>query len=359
MAPAATTELNDRYPAPFPNDVQTIELQKITIKQLLDFGGDGTSQRLFDILSAEGFFYLDLNSPGQGQEFLEAANELHDAAKHVFNDISVEEKETYLGDPFKGELDKGYRALAKDDEGRPRVAEVLNVPINDLLNDASFQLPPWLAKYQSAYHTFAQHASNIGQALLHHLEAPLGLAPDTLASLHSISKTTGGFVRAFRYPAASPETAPSSDPTSPPHTDGNSITILFNWQGGLQIARPKQTSTPKVTVSGEGEEWLWVKPLPGFALINIGDPLVVFTNGLLRSGLHRVVRPPGEQGKFNRYSVLAGLRPKRETKMRALESEIISRKANGDAKEDGEELTAHEWAVKKVTDIIKRSQQFR
>lgn len=57
MAPTATTELNDRYPAPFPDDVQTIELQKITIKELLDYGGDGTSQRLFDILSAEGFFY--------------------------------------------------------------------------------------------------------------------------------------------------------------------------------------------------------------------------------------------------------------------------------------------------------------
>ena len=35
--------------------------------------------------------------------------------------------------------------------------------------------------------------------------------------------------------------------------------------------------------------------LAGHAIVNLGDAMVNFTNGLLRSNIHRVVSPPGEQ----------------------------------------------------------------
>ena len=77
----------------------------------------------------------------------------------------------------------------------------------------------------------------------------------------------------------------------------------------------------------------------------------MFTNRVLKSGKHRVVRPPGEQAQFDRYSVLAGLRPERDTKMMALESEVIPKVEDRD--EEEAVMTAHEWAMKKITTIIK------
>lgn len=48
----------------------------------------------------------------------------------------------------------------------------------------------------------------------------------------------------------------------------------------------------------DGEEavaggWVYVLPLPNHAIVNLGDALVKFSVGVLRSDNHRVVLPPG------------------------------------------------------------------
>lgn len=42
--------------------------------------------------------------------------------------------------------------------------------------------------------------------------------------------------------------------------------------------------------------WCYVRPLPGHAIVNLGDALVKFSKGGVRSSVHRVVKPPGRQG---------------------------------------------------------------
>ena len=37
------------------------------------------------------------------------------------------------------------------------------------------------------------------------------------------------------------------------------------------------------------DTWKYVQPLPGHAICNIGDSLSIFSGGLLKSSLHRVV----------------------------------------------------------------------
>lgn len=46
------------------------------------------------------------------------------------------------------------------------------------------------------------------------------------------------------------------------------------------------------------------EPLPGHAIINLGDAMVMFSNGLLKSGKHRVVPAPGEQVHVDRCRVV-------------------------------------------------------
>lgn len=61
-----------------------------------------------------------------------------------------------------------------------------------------------------------------------------------------------------------------------------------------------------------------MKPLPGHAIINLGDAVVKFTNGNLKSAKHRVVPAPGEQGLLDRYSVVYFVRPCDNVRMEAV-----------------------------------------
>lgn len=109
--------------------------------------------------------------------------------------------------------------------------------------------------------------------------------------------------------------------------------MLFNRVGGLQVLPP-----------GEGEAWVYVRPLPGHAIVNLGDALVKFTNGLLRSNIHRVVSPPGEQGGCTRYSVVYFARPEDEVLLRRLEGSKLIPKLDGTE----EEINSKDWVLRRA-----------
>lgn len=155
------------------------------------------------------------------------------------------------------------------------------------------------------------------------------------------------------------------------HSDFGSLTLLFNRLGGLQILLPGGMRA----VGGEGDagvegagpedkegekakgaeeaQWVYVRPLPGHAIVNLGDAMVKFTNGLLRSCVHRVVSPPGEQAGETRYSVVYFMRAEDEVVLRRLEDGlggrgVIPRGAEG--VDDGEEegVTSREWVLRRA-----------
>lgn len=99
---------------------------------------------------------------------------------------------------------------------------------------------------------------------------------------------------------------------------------------------------------GRGEEnWAYVRPLPGHAIINLGDAMVKFSAGILRSNIHRVVSPPGVQGDETRYSLVYFSRPEDEVVLKPLrESEMIaSRCGEG---EEGEAIRSKEWILRRA-----------
>ena len=160
-----------------------------------------------------------------------------------------------------------------------------------------------------------------------HLEVPEG----TLAQLHRITSRSGDHVRFIQ---SSPHPFDNELAKQGEHTDFGTLTILMNWLGGLQIRHPQ---------SGD---WVYVKPVPGSAIVNLGDACVKFTAGILRSNVHRVVPPLPPQDGMVRNSLVYFSRPEDAVILRRLKGGLIDKQAQ-DAKEGEEEMTAQDWTLRR------------
>lgn len=181
----------------------------------------------------------------------------------------------------------------------------------------------------------------------------LQLSPGYLENLHEILSASGDQVRFIKAP---PQPADDRKIALGAHTDFGSVTVLFNRLGGLQVRLPEgieavpaktpgqMTQTEKNATEGG---WAYVHPLPGHAIINLGDALVKFSAGILRSNIHRIAIPPGAQGDVVRYSLVYFSRPVDEVLLRPLrDSPLIDRQAGPPTGE--EEFNSKEWILRRV-----------
>jgi isopenicillin N synthase-like dioxygenase len=133
------------------------------------------------------------------------------------------------------------------------------------------------------------------------LAACLGLPANFFAQRHRGENVT---LRFLHYPAG---LVPRSDAQlgAGAHTDYGSITLLFQDEiGGLEVL-------------GADGAWQPAAPVPDAALINTGDLMEHWTNGLFRSTLHRV-RPIS--GSRDRYSIALFVDPDAAVEIECVES---------------------------------------
>lgn len=191
--------------------------------------------------------------------------------------------------------------------------------------------PDVLLQKRDLLESFMKSSHFIVTLILDLLNTGLGLPDSTLANLHRLTAPSGDQVRFIK---ASPQPLDDCRTAMGEHTDFGSVTILFNRIGGLQVLPP-----------GEDAEWVYVRPLPGHAIVNLGDAMVKFTNGLLRSNIHRVVSPPGDQADSTRYSLVYFARPEDSVMLRRLEgSSRIPALRDGDAEE---EINSKDWVIRR------------
>ncbi|KAM0297558.1 hypothetical protein ACHAPM_009687 [Fusarium culmorum] len=131
---------------------------------------------------------------------------------------------------------------------------------------------------------------------------------DFFSSAHNTDKgASSSILRFLRYPPPESTAHTEEDVRAGSHSDYGSITLLFRLKGqaGLEVLTKDNVWAP-VPVCPAGTE---DDPSPPI-LINIGDLLSYWTNGLFRSTLHRVVFPTegsvrvqGETNEGPRYSI--------------------------------------------------------
>ncbi|OJD10578.1 hypothetical protein ACJ73_09751 [Blastomyces percursus] len=354
---------------PFADDVPCAPLLRLSLEKLLS-EDEAEVQRFYSACKDLGFFYLDL----RGTAILADADQLFGIGEQLF-ELDIDEKRRY--DFSKQNSYFGYKetgAAVVDREGNPDRNEFYNVSLpllpiivtqalqqsrsSKVHEDSGYKIqiyrnvskddifgiseplpaPDVLNKSRPIFRSFMANAHNIVTLILNLLNECLRLPPSTLANMHRIDGVSGDQVRMIKAPPQPPDDRRTA---LGQHTDFGSVTVLFNRVGGLQILPP-----------GKDAEWCYVRPLPGHAIINLGDAMVKFTNGLLRSNIHRVVSPPGPQAETTRYSLVYFARPEDDVILKRLEGSDcippLTLKDETGALVEEEEIKSKDWIIRRA-----------
>ncbi|KAI3323192.1 2OG-Fe(II) oxygenase superfamily protein [Xylariaceae sp. AK1471] len=194
---------------------------------------------------------------------------------------------------------------------------------------ATQPIPHSIEPHEGDLATFREACHSLCHKLLLLFGIGLGVnPPDFFTAAHSPNKPSGSILRFLYYPppSATPS-AQEADVRAGAHSDYGSVTLLFRLKGqaGLEILTPTNTWAP-VPVCPSGTE---SDPSPPI-LVNIGDLLSYWTNGLLRSTVHRVTFANSGTGLVDdesttdpRYSVVYFCHPANDTPLTAVPSERV------------------------------------
>lgn len=212
----------------------------------------------------------------------------------------------------------------------------MKVSKDDILGLSSpLPAPDLLVPHRDLLKSFIQHSHSVVTLILRLLTCRLGLPYNKLPSLHRLTSISGDQVRWVNAP---PQPMNDQKVALGQHTDFGSVTVLFNRLGGLQVLLPGS------------EEWCYVKPLRGHAIVNLGDAMVKFTAGVLRSNMHRVVNPPGLQAEHTRMSLVYFARPEDDVVLKTLDGSVLIDEKKDQSQEysDEEEITSKEWILRRA-----------
>ncbi|TGO46467.1 hypothetical protein BCON_0323g00130 [Botryotinia convoluta] len=291
----------------FPSDVPIADIPTISCLKLQgDFAEE--SENLYEACKEHGFFLLDLNSSEEGKQLLEDADIMYDVSVDIFN--------------------LGPEALMDYKLNMPKD---LNGPAHTDTN----LLPP--IKLQAGWSAQDRLRQNGCYGTLY-TQSGRGLAPGTLSALSPLEKPSATSLRLLM---ARPQPLNDKIISLGGHTDIGTIAMLFHVLGGFQVLPAGSENI--------NSNWHYMRTVPGCALINIGDSLVEWTGGLLRSNLHRVVTPPGKQANCIRRSLAYLIRPNHNGSMRRLQSNVIRPLAKN---EEIETRSVDEWAAWRAQQVI-------
>ncbi|CAG8979447.1 hypothetical protein HYALB_00012946 [Hymenoscyphus albidus] len=326
--------------AAFPHNVSCADIPTVSFNQLLE-GNENESEKLYDACRKHGFFLLDLRDTTDGERLLEDAEMMFGINEATLS-LDSETLEKYKFNP--PESLTGYKSAGqiKTDDGYMDTTEMYNISQDDILHTSGSKHdnPQTIEIKRDQCRDFFNHAYAAIVVIFSHLDKRLGLSPGTLASLCPQTELSHTSLRMLL-------TLPSSDASASPvtlggHTDIGTITMIFTTAGGLQVL--------PAGAENVNDNWKFIRLQPKCAVINIGDTLVEWTGGLLRSSLHRVAKVPGKQNESSRLSLDYLVRPNSRGSMGRLKSNgIIPALAEG---EEEETRSVDEWAAWRVKEIM-------
>ncbi|KXN87807.1 1-aminocyclopropane-1-carboxylate oxidase [Leucoagaricus sp. SymC.cos] len=317
----------------FPNDVPSHPLLIIDYA-LLKERDSKEIDRLWEAATKLGFWYLknhDVEAEVEG----------------MFN-LGVETMALPLEEKLKFDQGSdgssaGYKAAgsnAVDASGEKDTVEFMNIAKDDVLAWPSHvhrRYPePVERNMSTVVQPFVQKSLQVNQVILEIFNEKLGLPQGCLLEQHIPEEHSGCEARIIKNP---PMPHNVHKRALGAHTDFGSLSFLHNRLGGLQVLVPGS------------DTWQYIKPIPNHAICNVGDALSIFSGGILRSNMHRVVPPPGAQSAYERWSIVFFTRPGNHKILRAFveSSPKIAAAVSNKPQQDFETGTnAGEWFTRRI-----------
>ncbi|KAH7305292.1 putative oxidoreductase [Stachybotrys elegans] len=322
-----------------PQVVRKAQLHTIDLFKLQQ-GSDQEHQRLLDASTRDGFFYLNMTHDSF-EPLMSTVNQIHHLSKELFN-YSAAEKAMFdvdLISPKKlnGYKPKGRNIVSRDGDRDGFESWVL--PRNGImqLELEGFPHPPVVSDYMMELRRLTSDLGRISHTIFSALSQMLCLKPGKcFQDFHDQSQPTPDILRLLKYHA---NTKPLGVPQTP-HTDLGSLTFVFSNVPGLQVL-PANTPEPP-----QESDWVFVAPIVGHAVVNLGDCMSMMTNGKLKSALHRV-GPLPNTAMPERFSFAYLMRPAPSTLLEILDSPVIEKLPGDRCKEIGKPVTSEEWISRK------------
>ncbi|KAM3477232.1 hypothetical protein MY5147_002834 [Beauveria neobassiana] len=279
-----------------------------------------------------GFFYI-VNF-GLSQD---AVDRQFSIGKELFS-LPTEEKLKYRADLEHGGYN-GYKPLGLREisRGVSDNAEIYNIP--KFIPALERSHPEVVDQNRPEIEAFARHIHNeVVRKLLTLFAIILQLPEDAFLKIHRYDEKSDCHLRYMKYHRRTQqENEQLGNVWVKGHTDFGSLTLLFR-----QPVAALQVRTP------DGE-WKWVKPHPGSITVNVADSLEFFTNGFLKSSIHRVVAPPPDQRDTERLGVLYFVRPEDNVELKPVASKVLEQLGFDQVTDKSAVgITAGEWVKARV-----------
>jgi isopenicillin N synthase-like dioxygenase len=148
---------------------------------------------------------------------------------------------------------------------------------------------PQIIGFREQSLNYQRGMEEVGHKILSLLARSLAMPADWFVPSYEMGSCT---VRMLRYPPQ-PSNAPFNQLGAGAHTDWGGITILA------------QDSVGGLEVRNAAGEWIVATPIPGTFVVNLGDLMARWTNGIYNSNLHRVKNNTGDRDRYSIASFYA------------------------------------------------------
>ena len=249
------------------------------------------AQEIFTACSSTGFFYL--TNHGIPISLTDAVLSL---GRDFFLESSTEEKAAVMREKVgvgNGDGARGWQPLRDNVTlGKRDWQEALDLYCEDdgTENGGPGQAPPYeLLKgrnlwpqrpeqLKGTYQEYVERMLQLGKAVVTAMGAALDVGDEEIFARHTLKSYWGMRLIGYSPIPDSPQANLDDGVSCGEHTDYGCVTLLLtdSVKGALQV---KTTSNA----------WIDADPVPGAFVVNIGDMMERWTNGLWKSTTHRVV----------------------------------------------------------------------
>jgi isopenicillin N synthase-like dioxygenase len=253
---------------------------------------DGTrrvvAEAIGEACSRVGFFYIKNHGVNASDvaAIFQTAKAFHDLPLEAKMEVCVRNNDHFQG-YLPGMTKSNDRRISQTLQEAFQIRRPLAPDDPDLLAGTPLHgMIPWpsaMPDLQPRMMAYYEKVDALGRELLTLFELSLDLPKNTFTRFFRKDMNA---LRLLHYPPQPPD-GPGDLRGTRDHTDTDAFTILAqDMNGGLEIRN-------------KDNEWVAVPPIPDTFVVNVGEILKVWTDGIFSSTVHRVINRSGRE----RYSV--------------------------------------------------------